>query len=52
MQKVIQLLCILFFRFFFITGYYKILSIVPCAIQYVLGVYFIYSNVYLFVRHF
>ena len=28
-----------FFRFFFITGYYKILSIVAYAIQYILGVY-------------
>ena len=24
---------IFFFRFFFITGYYKILNIVPCAMQ-------------------
>ena len=24
---------ILFFRFFFIIGYYKILNIIPCAIQ-------------------
>ena len=30
---------IFFFRFFYIIGYYKILSIVPCAIQYVLVVY-------------
>ena len=30
-----------FFRFFSIVGYYKILNIVPCAIQLVLVVYFI-----------
>ena len=28
------------------TGYYKILTIVPCAIQWVIAFYFIYSGVY------
>ena len=32
-SKVIQLYICIFFRFFFITGYYKILNIVPYAIQ-------------------
>ena len=36
-----------FFRLFSHTGYYKILSIVPCAIQQVLTVCFIYSSVYM-----
>ena len=31
-----------FFRFFSHIGYYKILSIVPCAIQYILVVYLFY----------
>ena len=36
--------CILFFfRFFSIVGYYKILNIVPCAIQYDLVVYLFYT---------
>ena len=39
---------IFFFRFFSIIGYYRILSIVPCAIQWVLVVYFIYSSMYMF----
>ena len=30
-------------------GYYKILNIVPCAIQWVLIIYFIYSSVSLFI---
>ena len=35
-----------FFRYFSIVGYYKILSIVPCTIQYVLVDYlFVYSGV-------
>ena len=29
-------MCIYFFTFFFLIGYYKILSVVPCAMQYVL----------------
>ena len=37
----------IFFRFFSIIGYYKILDMVPCAIQQVLVVYFTYSSVYL-----
>ena len=32
-----------FFRFFSIIGYYKILSIVPSAIQSLLVIYFMYS---------
>ena len=32
-----------FFRFFSLIGYYKILSIVPCAIQQVLVVYLFYT---------
>ena len=36
---------ILYFRFFFIIGYYKILYIISCAIQYILVVYFIESRV-------
>ena len=32
----------IFFRFFSLIGYYKILSIVPCAIQWVLVVYLFY----------
>ena len=31
-----------FFRFFSLIGYYKILSIVPCAIQYVFVSYLFY----------
>ena len=43
--KVIQLyMYILFYRLFSIIGYYKILSIVPCATQDVLAVYFISIN--------
>ena len=38
-----------FFRFVFIICYYKILNIVPCAIQLDLVVYFVYSNVYLLI---
>ena len=38
-----------FFRFFSIIGYYKINSIVPCALQQVLVVYFIYSSVYMLI---
>ena len=47
-SKVIQLYICIFCRFFFITGYYKILNIVPYAIQQVL-VYFIYPDVYLLI---
>jgi len=36
-----------FFRLFSIVGYYKIQSIVPCAIQQSLVVYFVSSSVYL-----
>ena len=33
-SKMIQLyICISFFKFFSIIGYYKMLNIVPCAIQ-------------------
>ena len=43
--KVIQLyMYMLFYRVFSIIGYYKVLSIVPCATQYVLVVYFISIN--------
>ena len=41
-SKVIQLyiyICLFFFKFFSHIGYYKILSIAPCAIQQVLVVY-------------
>ena len=38
---------IFFFRFFFLVGFYKILNIVLCAIQWSLLVtYFMYSSVY------
>ena len=50
-RKVIQFytyMYIFFFRFFSIIGYYRILSIVPCAIQWVLVVYFIYSSMCMF----
>ena len=44
---------IFFFRFFSIIGYYKILNIVPCAIQWALVGYlfylFIYFLKYLFI---
>ena len=36
---------IFFFKFFFLIGYYKILSRVPCAIQCTLVVYFIHQSV-------
>ena len=43
--KVIQLyMYMLFYRVFSIIGYYKVLSIVPCATQYVFVVYFISIN--------
>ena len=38
---------IFFYKFFSIIGYYKILNIVPCAIQEILVAYFVYSGVYL-----
>ena len=44
-SKVIQIntyVYIFFLRFFSIIGYYKILIIVPCAIQQVLAVYLFY----------
>ena len=47
--------CVCFlFRFFFIIGlgYYKILNIAPCTIQYVLVDYFIYSSLYLLIPNF
>ena len=40
---------IFFFRFFSHMGYYKILSIVPCAMLYsrsLFVIYFTYANVY------
>ena len=37
-------LSIIFFRFFSLIGHYKILSIVPCAIQQVLVGYLFYIN--------
>ena len=41
-----------YFRFFSIIGYYKILSVVPCAIQgSLLFTYFIYSSVYLLISN-
>ena len=43
----INYICI--FRFFSIVGYYEILNIVSCAIQYALVVYFINSSVYLLI---
>ena len=45
-------MCVLFFRFFSLIGYYKILSLVPCIIQQVLVCclfyiyYFISSSMY------
>ena len=42
-----------FFRFFSLICYYKILSIIPCAIQYfLLIIYFIYSSVYMLIPNF
>ena len=44
-SKVIQLYIptyLFFFRFFSIVVYYKILNIVPCAIQYGIVVYLFY----------
>ena len=38
----LQNICIFFFRFFSLTVYYKILGIVPCAIQQVLVVHLFY----------
>ena len=38
-----------FFRSFFIIGSYKILNIVPCAIQDVLVVYFIYNSMHMLI---
>ena len=43
---------IFFFRFFSPIGCYKILSVVPCAIQSVLGGYFIYSSVYILIPNY
>ena len=40
---------ICFFIFFSIMVYYCLLNTVPCAVQYVLVVYFIYSSLYLLV---
>ena len=41
---------IFFFRFFSIVDYYKVLNIVPCAIQKsLLFIYFIYISVYLLI---
>ena len=37
----------LFFRFFSHIGHYTVLSRVPCAIQKVLIIYFIYNSVYM-----
>ena len=44
--------CIIFFRFFSLIGYFKILGRVSCAIQQDLVVYlFIYSSVYMLIPH-
>ena len=53
-SKVIQLfiylyISIFFFRCFSIILYYKIMSIVPCAVQYIRVGYFIYSSVYMLI---
>ena len=40
-----------FFRFFSIIDYYKILSIVPCAVLSIFVIYFIYSSVYLLISY-
>ena len=49
-QQSDSFIYIFFFRFFTITDYYKILSIVLCALQWVLAAYyFIYSSVYLLI---
>ena len=42
---------LLFFRFFSLIGYYKILSRVPCAIEKVFVNYFIHSSVYLLIPY-
>ena len=43
--------CVCASSFFFIILYYKILNIVPCAIQQVLAAYFICSKMYLFISN-
>ena len=42
----IRIIYTFFFRCFSLIGYYKILSVVPCAIQYVLVVYVLYMVIY------
>ena len=39
----------LFFKFISVMVYSKIMNVVPCAIQWVLAVYFIYSSVYMLI---
>ena len=51
-SKVIQVytyMYLFFFRFLSINGCCKILDHVPCAIQQILVVYFIYSSVYMLI---
>ena len=50
-SKVIQLYIYIFpFRFFSLIGYYKILSIVPCAIQWVLVGYLFFIKYCVYVN--
>ena len=53
-QQSYSVICIykFFFRFFPIVGYYKILNILPCAIQYDLAVYFMFSGGYMLIPNF
>ena len=34
-----------------IIGYFKVMAIIPCAIQYIPGVYFMYSSLYLLIPY-
>ena len=55
-SKVIQLSIYMYlfcFKFFSYTGYYRILSRVPCAIHYaLLVIYFKYSSVYMSIPNY
>ena len=47
-KKVIHIYIYIFFlRVFFHIGYYKILDIVPCAIQFIFIAFFVYSSVFI-----
>ena len=49
-------ICVFFFKFFSHLGYYRILSRLPCAIDFqqisLLAIYFKYSSVYLSILNF